>query len=126
MSKELGEKERIDVMTKISSAPGGTTDFIPLEKIKSGIDKETHRKIEDGELKKIVIVFTDGDSNDPVRVGRVLKELRETGVIVIGVGITEDGRAALTTYAPGAQLAEQAEKLSVILAEVLKDSFSGI
>ena len=126
MSKELGEKERIDVMTKISSAPGETTDFVPLEQIMAGLDDEAKRKIKEGELKKIVVVFTDGDSNDKARVQRVLKELRDFGIVAAGVGITKDGKSAITTYAPIAHLAEQAEKLPVILADVLKDSLRNV
>ena len=126
MSKELGEKERIDVMTKISSAPGETTDFVPLEQIMAGLDDEAKRKIKEGELKKIVVVFTDGDSNDKARVQRVLKELRDFGIVAAGVGITKDGKSAITTYAPTAYLAEQAEKLPVILADVLKDSLRDV
>ena len=41
-------------------------------------------KIKEGELKKIVIVFTDGDSDNPERVQNVLKSLREKGVVAIG------------------------------------------
>ena len=126
MSKELGEKERIDVMVKISTAPGSTTDFIPLETINNNLSEEDLKKIEEGELKKIVIVFTDGESNDAQRVQNILGKLRDKGVIVIGVGITEGGKAALTTYAPDARLAEQAEKLSNVLADVLKDNLADL
>ena len=73
MSKELGEKERIEVANILLSAPGGTTDFIPLETINKNLDEETKKKITEGELKKIVIVFTDGESNDADRTKRFLK-----------------------------------------------------
>ena len=121
MSKELGEKERIEITSVLSSAPGGTTDFIPLETIASGIDEELFHKIENGEVKKIVIVFTDGESNDAERVKRVLEILRQKKVVAVGVGITKDGQAALNTYAPNARLAETAEKLPLILADLLKE-----
>ena len=121
MSKELGEKERIEITSVLSSAPGGTTDFIPLETIASGIDEELFHKIENGEVKKIVIVFTDGESNDAERVKRVLEILRQKKVVAVGVGITKDGQAALDTYAPNARLAETAEKLPLVLADLLKE-----
>lgn len=121
MSKELGEKERIEIASILSSAPGGTTDFIPLETIALGVDEELLRKIKDEEVKKIVIVFTDGESNDAKRVRKVLEVLRSKKIVVAGVGITEDGRAALTTYAPDARLAETAEKLPIVLADLLKE-----
>lgn len=121
MSKELGEKERIEVANILSSALGGTTDFIPLETINKNLDEETKKKITEGELKKIVIVFTDGESNDADRTKKILKILRGKGVIVIGIGITKDGKAALKTYAPKARLAEKAEDLALVLAELLKE-----
>ncbi len=73
MSKELGEKERIEVASILSSVSGGTTDFVPLETIYKSLDEEAKKKITEGELKKIVIVFTDGESNDAERVKNILK-----------------------------------------------------
>lgn len=126
MSKELGEKERIEVMSAVSIAPGGTTDFVPLETIDQGLTSEILQKIKDGELKKIVIVFTDGESNDKVRVQKVLISLRSKGVVAIGVGITESGKPALETYAPDARLAKVAEDLVKVLTELLKEHLSGL
>ncbi len=86
MSKELGEKERIEVATALSSVEGSTTDFIPLETVEKRIDADSRKKITEGELKKIVVVFTDGESDDPGRVRKILQKLREQGVVAIGVG----------------------------------------
>lgn len=121
MDKEITEKERIDIMIEVSTTPGGTTDFIPLETINSDISENDLKKIKEGELKKIVIVFTDGESNDVERTKKVLRFLREKGIVAIGVGITESGRAALDTYAPDTKLAKKAEDLVEVLAEILKE-----
>jgi hypothetical protein len=127
LSEDLLEKDRITVATILESSPGpSTTDFVPLESILSGIDAEKKRLMEEGELKKIVIVFTDGGSDDTARVGRALEGLRSSGVIVVGVGITQDGAPALVTYAPGAHLAETAEKLPQVLAETLREHLADI
>jgi hypothetical protein len=126
MSKELGEKERIEVATTLSSVEGSTTDFIPLETIEKRIDADSRKKITEGELKKIVVVFTDGESDDPGRVRKILQKLREQGVVAIGVGITEDGKAALTTYAPDAKLAEKAEQLGKTLGELLQEHLADV
>ncbi len=127
MSKELGEKERIDVATALGSAPGQSTpDYVPLEAIRDALDEETLKKIKEGELKKIVIVFTDGESDDATRVGKVLNELREKGAVVVGIGITESGEATLTTYAPNARVAETAGELPSILADLLEKHLEGV
>jgi len=75
----------------------------------------------EGKLKKIVIVMTDGDSDDAKRVQEQLGKLREIGVSVVGVGITEEGKSALTTYAPEARLCTEAPELAVVLGELLKE-----
>lgn len=121
MSKELGEKERVDICGVISSTSGSTTDFVPLETIFAGINEETKKKIIEGEIKKIVIVFTDGGSESPDRVQKALEKLRKDGVVTIGVGITESGRPALETYKPDARLAETADRLPVVLGDLLKE-----
>jgi hypothetical protein len=121
MSAELGEAERINVLKKLSDVPGSTADFNCLEAININLDDKTKTKIKIGELKKIVIVFTDGGSDDPARVQGILKSLRDTGVIVIGVGITAEGAPVLSTYAPNAQVVEDVSKLPVVLGELLKE-----
>jgi flagellin-specific chaperone FliS len=126
MSKELSEKERIDVMSAISSAPGSTTDFVPLESIYASLEKEVKDKVREGELKKIVIVFTDGGSDDTSRVSSILQKMREDGLVVIGIGVTESGAPALTTYAPEAKLAETAVKLPLVLGDILKEHLADV
>jgi len=126
MSKELGEVERINVLKKLQSLPGSTTDFNCLEAINSGLDEKTIQKIKEGELKKIVIVFTDGGSDSVSRVQTALKGLRDTGIVVIGVGLTKAGEPARTTYAPNAQVVENVEMLPIILADLLKEHLQNI
>ena len=129
MSKEFSEKERIGVMKKLGTVPGGnTTDFVSLEAIGAEVDADPtlRQKIAKGEIKKIVIVFTDGESGDVSRVQAVLKKLREAGIAVAGVGITESGKAVLNTYAPNASLARNAEDLPVTLGGLLKEHLADV
>ncbi len=126
MSAELGEAERINVLKKLYNVPGSTTDFSCLESIDSNLDEKTKTKIKIGELKKIVIVFTDGGSDNPARVQGVLKSLRDSMVVVIGVGITSEGAPVLSTYAPNALVAEDVKKLPVILGELLKEHLKNL
>ncbi|MFA6227270.1 MAG: VWA domain-containing protein [Candidatus Paceibacterota bacterium] len=113
MSVELGEAERIEVLKKLYDLPGTTTDFNCLEAIDTNLDDKTKIKIKIGELKKIVIVFTDGGSDNPAKVQGVLKSLRDSGVVAIGVGITKAGQPVLSTYAPNALVVEDATKLPI-------------
>lgn len=126
MSAELGEAERINIFKKFQSLPGGTTDFDCLEAIFDNLDEDTKRKIKTGELKKIVIVLSDGESNDPAKVKIQLKNLHDVGVVVIGLGMTKSGEAILTTYAPQALVVEDISMLTIILAELLKEHLKDI
>lgn len=121
MSAELGEAERINVLKKLYDLPGTTTDFNCLEAIDGNSDDNTLAKIKIGELKKIVIVFTDGGSDNSAKVQGALKSLRDNGVVAVGVGITKKGSPVLSTYAPNALVVEDVQKLPTVLGELLKE-----
>jgi hypothetical protein len=121
MSAELGEAERINVLKKLYNLPGSTTDFNCLEAIDANLDDRIKTKIKIGELKKIVIVFTDGGSDNPAKAQGVLKSLRDAGVVAVGVGITSEGAPVLSTYAPNALVVEDVAKLPLVLGELLKE-----
>jgi len=126
MGKDLGEAERINVLKKLNYLPGSTTDFNCLEAISSGLDERIIQKIKENELKKIVIVFTDGGSDSVGRVQTALKNLRDVGVVVVGVGLTKAGEPAKTTYAPNAEVVENIETLPISLGELLKEHLKDI
>ena len=84
-----------------------------------GLSDEDAEKIKAKKLRKIVIVMTDGKSDNAARVGLALKELRDKGIIVIGIGITRGAQAIRKTYAPGALVCEQANQLAVVLSNLL-------
>ncbi len=126
MGKDLGEAERINVLKKLFDLPGSTADFNCLESIREGLDNETKQKIVTGELKKIVFVLTDGGSDNVSRVQNVLRNLRDAGVVVVGIGLTRAGEPAVTTYAPKAQVVENVVDLPVILGELLKEHLKDI
>lgn len=128
MSKEFGEKERIEIMKKLDTASGSTTDFVPLETILHELEKNQEKldQISRGEIKKIIFVFTDGGSDDVPRVRKVLEKLRGYGVVVVGIAITESGKPAITTYAPDARLAEKTEDLPRVSGELLKEHLSEV
>jgi hypothetical protein len=126
MGKDLGEAERINVLKKLFDLPGSTTDFNCLEAIFEGLENETKQKISIGELKKIVFVFTDGGSGSVSRVQKALKSLRDIGIIVVGVGLTQAGAPAETTYAPNAQVVGNVSDLPVVLGDLLKEHLKDI
>jgi hypothetical protein len=126
MSKDLGEVERINILKKLQSLPGSTTDFNCLEAIYDGLDNQIKQKIKENELKKIVIVLTDGGSDSVSKVQIALKGLQDSGIVVVGIGLTKDGEPARTTYAPNAQVVENVTNLPIVLGELLKEHLKDI
>jgi hypothetical protein len=110
-----------------------TADYLPLERIISEIrsDPEYAQNLlpRPGhvapDVRRIIVVLTDGRSSDEVRTRTAVIKLRELGVKVAAIGITRDGSPAEQLYAPEGQVcirpADLANVLSVLLADVLKD-----
>ena len=76
-------------------------------------------RIRTGKLKKFVIVLTDGQVANFSATRNKLQELRDLGIVVAGVGITNDGEDAVKTYAPDGQVAREASDLPKTLQELL-------
>ena len=122
LSGELYEKTRIIVLKNLSEAPGGSTlDFEPLEIIFKGISDEKKKALKEGLLKKAVVVFSDGESSKAEKVKNVLKKLRELGIVVVGVGITESAEAIRQTYKPKARISKNPSDLPETLSELLEE-----
>lgn len=121
LSEELTEKDRVVLYKRLGSMSGSTKDFLVLEALVEALTEDEIDRMCEGELKKIVILMTDGDSDNVARVQEELKKLRDSGVVVVGVGITKDGKSAVTTYAPNAMLCEDAGDIASVLAGLLKD-----
>jgi Mg-chelatase subunit ChlD len=121
--KELGiglnEKERVKMYRELGHAPGSTADYLALEEIDKRIDNQTQKELSEGKRKKLVIVTTDGQSDNPDRLKSAIKNLREKNTIVIGVGITQDGKVTTVNYNPDGFLADKAQDLPVIFKKVL-------
>ena len=121
LSEQLTEKQRVDVYQILADTPGDNTmDFLALEKIKDEVTAEEWKKIKDKKLRKVIIVLTDGKSDNKDRVRSILQEFEDAGVAVAGVGITSSGQSAESTYAPNGQVCENINQLAVVLSDLLK------
>jgi nitric oxide reductase activation protein len=125
LSKELTEKQRVHVYNTLADTPGGhTKDFLALENIARELSPEDLEKIQNKKLKKILIVTSDGVSDDVPRLQKALKSLRDKGIVVIGVGITAEASAVKTSYDPGGQVCKNIPELPLTLGNLLKDHLS--
>lgn len=130
LSKELTEKQRVAVFKKLDDCPGSTMDFAALEQISNNLAEEDLAKISESKLRKIVIVETDGGSDNAERLKSVLKDLRNKGVVVVAVGNgiaknSADAKIIRENYKlpdgrAGAQICPGAEQTPIVLADLLK------
>jgi hypothetical protein len=127
LSETLSEKERVLVYQKLSQVPGSSTkDYKTLEAIIQSLDKEDLEKIAEKKLRKIIFVISDGDSSDAAKTRRMLAALREKGILVYGIGVTNEARSILTTYAPNARVCPDQNQLPVVMGELLKEQLESI
>lgn len=121
LSEELTDKQRVAVFKDLENTPGDSTrDDLALNGLLASIPEEDFERIARGELRKIVIVLTDGDSSNKEGAKKAIKALREKGVVVVAIGITNDAQKALQLYKPDARLAETAALTGVRVGEVLE------
>jgi hypothetical protein len=118
--------------TTASSGPFAH-DFNCLESILKEIQNDASRmeELKQKESKEIIIVMTDGRSDSPQRVQKVIEELRNLGVVVVAIGITEGGRSVETTYGNNgnqdfAKVAGKASDLPIVLGDVLFDNLKDL
>lgn len=127
LSTQLTDRERVAVYKELATTPGNKTmDFLALEAIASALPDEDRAKLASRTLKKVIIVMSDGESDNPARVQAVARTFRELGVAVIGVGITAEGKAVVATYAPNGIVCEKAENLPTVLGALLQDQLKGL
>ncbi len=94
LSTTVTQKERLDAYAALSKPNGAKThDFMGLEAIEGLPDEDDRRRI--------LIVVSDGESDDPARARRAVDRLRGKGWFVYGVSIGSDDAENL--YRPTAK-----------------------
>lgn len=63
-----------------------------LKQYKESLDKTTAQKIKNGAYKKVLTVVTDGEIDDQAKCIALIKELRDAGIIVQGIGFGREAK----------------------------------
>ena len=88
LSDTIDYKDRIKIGKRLSNCNGNSTkDFKSLSVIDNNISEEIRHKIENGDLVKIVLLITDGGSQDIRKAKKEKDALKKAGVIVIAIQI---------------------------------------
>ena len=114
LAKTLTPKERLDTYAAVGRPGGSTQDFLALEEIET--------LAIDADRRKILIVVSDGKSNDSSRARRSIDRLRGAGWFVYGISIGSDAAAAL--YQPTARRVDEPEKLPDTIRDFIEATIS--
>ena len=128
LSPTLTELDRIRVFKALGTCNSNVNNEEAMfEKLYESILEEARKdpayleRIKSGKLKKFVIMLTDGQVGDYEATRSEIKKLRDLGIVVAGIGITEDGTDAVETYAPNGLVAKKASDLPKTLQKLLTE-----
>lgn len=112
LSSNLNDKQRLDTYTAIAAANAGwTADYLALQEI-TALPHDRDRQ-------RIVVVVTDGQSNNPDATQAAVSQLRrDQNTVVYGVSIGSD--AAEQLYAPNAKLINDPKDLPNVLQSFIE------
>ena len=92
LSDAIDFHTRVRISRRLDSCIGGrTADFKSLARVAATIDRETRKRISDQDLKKVLILITDGGSDDVSLALEAKKHLVKAGVITKAVQIGQPG-----------------------------------
>ena len=119
LSPDLSEKDRIAIWKRLHKGTGGTPDYLSLETIEKSLTPEYEEELRSKRKRKVVVVLSDGESQDAARVQRSCEKLRQKGIIVLGFGMTASGIAVKETYKPDAEVIEDIRTLPKAMQKVI-------
>jgi hypothetical protein len=112
LGNNLSDRERLTTHREILQPRGNTADFITLQDIVN-LPRDSGRQ-------RFVIVVSDGESSSPSQANSAIRQLREQGVFVYGVGIGSDDATEL--YKPYCKRVDNPDDLPDVLESFILGS----
>jgi hypothetical protein len=119
LSPDLSEKDKIEIWKRLHRGDGGTPDYLSLEAVEKSLTLEYEEELKNKRKRKVVVVLSDGESQDAARVQSVCERLRQKGVIVSAFGMTSSGQAVKETYKPDAEVIEDIRELPKAMQNII-------
>lgn len=131
LSPSITHEQRVKMHKRLKNLGGDNNEVDTLKKMREEqFGKKTLQSLRDGDLKKIILFLTDGESNKEkiqIAINNLAPELSEHGrknLVVAGIGF-DGGIDAKTTYAPNGYYANDLSEIAGIttkfIEEMLKD-----
>jgi hypothetical protein len=99
MSDEISYKDRVKINKRLSNCNGGSTkDYESLAKVDATVTPEVSAKIAKGDLKKIIILITDGGSDDTRQAIKEKGSLNQAGVVAKAIQIGKPSAGDRTKF----------------------------
>jgi hypothetical protein len=121
---------RVAILHRLEQCTGGNTvDYKSLAKVVAGLDRLRERKIESGDLKKVLILITDGGSDDVSLAREAKTRLTEAGVIAKAIQIGRPSRQDVEKFrrlwqkdgSPCRDVSQLTRTIEKLLEDFLKD-----
>jgi len=131
MSDILAHPDRVRMHKILRKLPGGgNNEPATFEAIEKGqFHPNMERKLREGEMKKVILFLTDGET-DAAAIKRCRERLEDrvgerkagegNGLVIAGIGFG-DGRSAVDTYKPNGYYAESLEQVPEIFEKFLEE-----
>ncbi|TXI34224.1 MAG: VWA domain-containing protein [Candidatus Moraniibacteriota bacterium] len=131
MGDTLTHPDRVKMHKVLRQLPGGGNNepatFEAIEK--EQFHPKVEQKLREGEMKKVILFLTDGES-DGVAIKRCRERLEDrvgekksgegNGLVIVGIGFGE-GRSVIETYKPNGYYAESLEHVLEIFEKFLEE-----
>ena len=96
-----GPKEQLQVWKSLQeNVGGGTPDYLGLQTIKKMIEQDASEHSQAKERLRLVLVSSDGGSDNPSTTIAAKESLKSSGVVVKAAGIGAGAKQVVSTYAP--------------------------
>lgn len=99
LSDTIDFATRVRIARRLEDCTGSrTSDYKSLAKVAAEIDKEAKQKIEGGDLRKVLILITDGGSDDVSLAKEAKDRLLRNGVIAKAIQIGQPGKTDVEKF----------------------------
>jgi len=101
-SPDLTDNERIKMFQGLSQTSGSTWDFKAVDmvtQIYTGFQDKHKQDLKEWTRKSIMMIITDGWSDNTTELKKEIKKARQTWLITIWIGLGSDGKCVETNYA---------------------------
>jgi hypothetical protein len=130
LSDSIDFETRVKISRRLDSCTGArTADYKSLARVVAAIDKDARKRLEDRELKKVLILISDGGSDDPALALEAKRRLVDLGVIAKAIQIGKPSNQEIRKFrhvwqkdgSPCRDVSQLVRAIERLLEDFLKD-----